>query len=87
MVSQRTVSAGEARAVGDMLGADWTSVDLEQFRMGMEVELEHGVRNVVTTVTKSDLRLTGRIALAHLVKFPDYYAGIALTDESPPAPL
>lgn len=73
MVSQRVFSAEEAREVGDRLGADWTQVNPEQFRIGMEVELEHGVRNVVTNLTSSDLRLTGRIALAHLMKFPDYY--------------
>jgi hypothetical protein len=73
MVSQRMFSSAEARGVGDQLGVDWTEVNLEQFRMGMEVELEHGVRNVVTNVTDDDHRLTGKIALAHLMEFPDYY--------------
>ena len=73
MVSQRTFSAEDARQVGDRLGIDWKQVDLEQFRMGLEVELEHGVRNVVTNVTNDDLTLTGKIALAHLLEFRDYY--------------
>ena len=77
MVSQRIFSTAEARNVGDLLGVDWAKVDLEQFRMGMEVELEHGVRNVVTNVTNDDLRLTGKIALAHLMEFPDYYTRLA----------
>lgn len=73
MVSQRIFSTEEARRVGDRLGINWNDVDIEQFRMGMEVELEHGVRNVVTNVTNDDLALTGKIALAHLMEFRDYY--------------
>jgi hypothetical protein len=73
MVSQRIFSTAESREVGNRLGVDWTKVNPEQFRKGMEVELEHGVRNVVTNVTNDDLLLTGKIALAHLLEFPDYY--------------
>jgi len=84
MVSQRIFSPADARAVGDRLGVDWDRVDLEQFRMGMEVEFEHGVRNVVTNVTIGDLRLTGKIALAHLVEFPDYYTRLPPPSETAP---
>lgn len=73
MVSQRTFSTEDARRVGGQLGINWKEVDIEQFRMGMEVELEHGVRNVVTNVTNDDLVLTGKIALAHLLEYRDYY--------------
>jgi hypothetical protein len=81
MVSQRMFSVEEARKVGDRLGVNWEQVDLEQFRMGMEVELEHGVRNVVTNVTSDDLVLTGKIALAHLLEFRDYYTRLARMEE------
>ena len=77
MVSQRTFSTEEAQQVGDRLGINWTQVDIEQFRMGMEVELEHGVRNVVTNVTDDDRTLTGKIALAHLLEYRDYYTRLA----------
>ena len=73
MVSQRTFSTEDARRVGDRLGINWTQVDIEQFRMGMEVELEHGARDSETNVTNDDLTLTGKIAWAHLKEFPDYY--------------
>jgi hypothetical protein len=73
MVSQRTFTPEEARQVGNQIGIRWSAVDLEQFRMGLEVELEHGIRNVVTNVTNDDLVLTGKIALAHLMELPDYY--------------
>jgi Protein of unknown function (DUF5661) len=63
----------EARRVGDEIGVDWSHVDLEQFRQGMDVEFEHGSRDPQTDVTHDDPFLTGKIALAHLKEFPDYY--------------
>ncbi|HMU60346.1 MAG TPA: hypothetical protein PKA66_01075 [Gemmatimonadales bacterium] len=81
MVSQRTFTTEEARRVGDQMGIKWTEVDPEQFRMGLEVELEHGVRNVVTNVTNDDLVLTGKIALAHLMELPDYYTRLMRMEE------
>jgi len=81
MVSQRTFTAEEARQVGKQLGIKWSEVDLEQFRIGLEVELEHGVRNVVTNVTNDDLVLTGKIALAHLMELPDYYTRLLRMEE------
>jgi hypothetical protein len=67
------ISAEEASNVGSTLKIDWTKVDLEQFRRGLEVELEHGARDPETNVTNDDLPLTGKIAWAHLKEFPDYY--------------
>ena len=81
MVSQRMFTAEEARRVGDRIGINWSEVDLEQFRMGLEVELEHGVRNVVTNLTNDDLLLTGKIALAHLMELPDYYTRLMRMEE------
>jgi len=73
MSNRRDISSGEAKAVGATLGLDWSKVDLEQFRRGLEVELEHGARDPETNVTNDDLTLTGKIAWAHLKEFPDYY--------------
>jgi Protein of unknown function (DUF5661) len=68
-------SDDEARRVGEEIGIDWASArfDLEQFRRGMEVELEHGLRDPRTNVSDDDPAVTGKIALAHLNEFPDYY--------------
>ena len=74
MASKRQIDAEEARKVGTALGMDWTKVDPEQFRRGLEVELEHGARDPETNVTNDDLALTGKIAWAHLKEFPDYYS-------------
>lgn len=72
-MGKRSMSAEEARSLGDALGLDWAAIDLEQFRRGLEVELEHGAHDPETDVTHDDLFLTGKIAWAHLKEFPDYY--------------
>lgn len=66
-------TADQARAIGDELGVDWRRFDVAQFHMGLEVELEHGRDDPTTDVTHNDPLLTGKIALAHLNEFPDYY--------------
>jgi hypothetical protein len=73
----------EALQVGESIGIDWTSApfDVEQFRMGMNVELEHGLHDLATNVTDSDPLVTGKIALAHLNEFPDYYTRLARMEE------
>ena len=78
-MGDQTFTTNEARSVGDQLGIDWTSspFDVEQFRAGMDVELEHGTRDPDTDVTGDDPVLTGKIALAHLRELPDYYARLA----------
>jgi len=63
----------EAKRIGGQLGIDWSKFDVGQFRRGMNVELEHGLINQLTNVTNDDHLMTGKIALAHLNEFPDYY--------------
>ena len=71
----KVFAPGEASAVAATIGIDFDEVefDLEQFRRGMEVELEHGLHDPVTNVTNDDPIMTGKIAWAHLREFPDYY--------------
>ena len=78
---RKGVSPRKARKVGEELGVDWTRIGLEELRRGMEVELEHGRRDPATDVTGDDLILTGKIALAHLNEFPDYYTRLARMEE------
>ena len=59
--------------MGDEIGVDWDRFDLEQFRAGMDVEFEHGGHDPQTDVTGDDPIITGKIALAHMKEFPDYY--------------
>jgi len=73
MTSKQTFTAEQAKEIGEQLGIDWTQFDVEQFRRGMDVELEHGRQDAHTNVTDDDPLTTGKIALAHLNEFPDYY--------------
>ena len=63
----------QARKIGEKLGIKWDKFDIEQFRKGMDVELEHGTVDENTNVTNDDSLMTGKIALAHLNELPDYY--------------
>lgn len=72
-MSTKHFTKEQAKEIGETLGIDWSKFDVEQFRMGMDVELEHGSRDPSTDVTGNDPILTGKIALAHLNEFADYY--------------
>jgi hypothetical protein len=72
-LTKKQFTAQEAKAVGDELGIKWDKFDVDQFRRGMDVELEHGTRDLGTNVTNDDPIMTGKIALAHLNEFSDYY--------------
>jgi Protein of unknown function (DUF5661) len=72
----------EARRVGDAIGVDWERFDLEQFRAGMDVEYEHGSHDPQTDVTGDDAIITGKIALAHMKEFPDYYERLERMEET-----
>ena len=73
METKKIITEEEAKTIGAQLGLKWERFDVNQFRMGMEVELEHGTVDSVTNVTNDDLLMTGKIALAHLNEIPDYY--------------
>lgn len=73
MTAKKHFTTEHAREIGDKLGIDWDRLDVEQFRMGLDVELEHGRHDPATDVTGNDPILTGKIALAHLNEFTDYY--------------
>ena len=83
MTERTSFTAEEARGIGEAIGIDWASApfDVEQFRMGMDVELEHGLHDLLTNVTDSDPLVTGKIALAHLNEFADYYTRLERMEE------
>jgi hypothetical protein len=81
MSANRRTTTEEARRVGDLIGVDWGACDLEQLRAGMDVEFEHGAHDPQTNVTDDDPVLTGKIALAHLKEFPDYYDRLQRMEE------
>ena len=73
LVGSKHFTPEEAKKIGNSLGVDWSKFDVEQFRMGLDVELEHGISDLQTNVTNDNEMITGKIALAHLNEFPDYY--------------
>jgi|ERR1035438_4136929 hypothetical protein len=81
MSRKRILTLKQARTLGEQLGIRWDKFDLEQFRVGLGVELEHGIVNPTTNVTNDDPLMTGKIALAHLTEFPDYYTRLAKLEE------
>jgi hypothetical protein len=83
-MSERTsFTAAEARRFGSEIGIDWdiAPFDVQQFRMGMDVELEHGLHDPATNVSDDDPHVTARIALAHLKEFADYYTRLERMEE------
>jgi hypothetical protein len=83
MSSTREFTMEQAREIGDRIGVDWETIPMEEFRMGLAVELEHGTHDPETDVTGDDETVTGKIALAHLREFPDYYTRLEkLEDEA-----
>jgi Protein of unknown function (DUF5661) len=83
MTGGASFTSDEAKQIGSEIGVDWSTAafDVEQFRMGLDVELEHGLHDPVTDVTNNDPVVTGKIALAHLHEFPDYYTRLARMEE------
>jgi Protein of unknown function (DUF5661) len=83
MTGRASFTEDEARRVGEQIGIAWETApfDVEQFRVGMDVELEHGLQDPATNVTGDDAVVTGKIALAHLNEFPDYYTRLARMEE------
>ena len=81
MSKKRILTLDQAKAISKQLGISWNKFDVEQFRAGFGVELEHGTVNQKTNVTDDDPLTTGKIALAHLTEFPDYYTRLAKLEE------
>ena len=81
MTTSKRFTTEEAERIGAALGIDWSEFDVEQFQMGLDVELEHGAVDPATDVTHDDPIMTGKIALAHLNEFPDYYTRLAEMEE------
>jgi Protein of unknown function (DUF5661) len=82
MSEEAHFTAAQARTAGEHIGIDWATspFGVEQFRMGMDVELEHGTQDPQTNVTDDDVTLTAKIARAHLNEFPDYYTRLAVME-------
>ncbi len=81
MTNKKQFTAEEAKKIGEQLSVDWSKFNIEQFRRGMDVELEHGTIDSNTNVTDDNPLMTGKIALAHLNELPDYYTRLDKMEE------
>lgn len=79
----KSFTVEEAQEIGEEIGIEWAGspFDVEQFRVGMNVELEHGRHDPRTNVSDDDPHITAKIALAHLNEFPDYYVRLERMEE------
>lgn len=70
---KKTFTTEEAERIGAAVGIDFSVIAIEEFRLGLAVELEHGAHDAETDVTGDDEQVTAKIAWAHLKEIPDYY--------------
>ncbi len=74
------VSSDEARVIAQQVGGEALQVSLDEFRRGLEVELEHGLQFPDANVTNNHPILTGKIVLAHLKEMLDYYTRLEVAE-------
>jgi hypothetical protein len=78
--SKAVVSEKEAAKILKIVNVEKMKIPLEDFLMGLEVELEHGTRFKDANVTNNHPLLTGKIVLAHLKETMDYYRRIDVAE-------
>lgn len=77
MKKRKQISPDEARRIGESLYIDWDQVDLEQFRQGLMGNHKQGVLDPETEQTYDGVLLSGKLVLAHMQEFPDYFTRLA----------
>jgi hypothetical protein len=78
--TEAVVSTQEASRILSIVNTEGMPIPLEGFRMGLEVELEHGTRFKDANITNNHPILTGKIVLAHLKETMDYYKRIDVAE-------
>ena len=78
---KKQFSTIEAKQIGDALGMPWDKYDVEEFTLGLNVEVGHGQRYPATDVTHDEPMMRGKIALAHLNEIPDYYTQLTVMEQ------
>lgn len=81
MNPNQKISSEMAKKIGDDLGVDWDNVILEEFHMGVNVEMEHGTMHGLSNITNDEIHVAGLIALAHLVEGKHYYTWLKQLEE------
>jgi Protein of unknown function (DUF5661) len=80
MNSKQLINAEDAFLIGEQVGVDWTQIELEQFRIGLEVE--HNLHNMETDGANDDPVLTGKNTWARLKDVHDDYMQLGRVEAS-----
>jgi hypothetical protein len=79
-LTEAKVKIEEANVIKTHVGGETLAVSTEDFRDGLEIELEHGLAFPDANVTNNHPILTGRIVLAHLKETLDYYSRLRVAE-------
>ena len=79
-ITSPKVALEEAKVIRDVVGGEALLVSAEEFQLGLEVELEHGIQFPDANVTNNHPILTGKIVLAHLKEMLDYYLRLEVAE-------
>lgn len=79
-LSTPSISLEESKIVQQAVGSEALMIPAEEFKKGLEVELEHGIQFPDANVTNNHPVLTGMIVLAHLKEMLDYYMRLEVAE-------
>ncbi len=79
-LTEASVQTEEARLIQEIVGGEAVEVPVADFKLGLEVELEHGIQFPDANVTNNHPLLTGKIVLAHLKEMLDYYLRLEVAE-------
>lgn len=79
-LTEASVQTEEARLIQEIVGGEAFEVPVADFKLGLEVELEHGIQFPDANVTNNHPLLTGKIVLAHLKEMLDYYLRLEVAE-------
>jgi hypothetical protein len=79
-LKEAEVTLQEAEAILAQLETKDMKISVMNFKLGLEVELEHGIRFPEANVTNNHPILTGKIVLAHFKESLDYYQRLEVAE-------
>ena len=79
-LTEASVQTDEARLIQELVGNEAAEIPVADFKLGLEIELEHGIQFPDANVTNNHPILTGKIVLAHLKEMLDYYLRLEVAE-------
>lgn len=81
MEGETNLDLAESKRIGDLLGIDWRQFAIKQFQQGLNVEYGRVGREPELDSINDDVLHSGKIALAHLIEYPEYYSRLAVMNK------